>query len=94
MAVALLASACAGPKGEPAPGEGSCADVFADGVEVTAELGDVGCEQENGRTLLPLWFTLECSDGRTLAYNEFGWGYLGSQWTTGDHSAAEAACRG
>lgn len=60
-----------------------CLDLFADGVTTDPDAFDVTCSAEiAGATSLaafPLQIE-ECSDGRQLAHNAIGWGYVGEPW--------------
>ena len=49
-------------------------------TEVAVEAATSGCLHEEGQLTTYETMSLECSDGRTLVWNEAGWGYDGSTW--------------
>lgn len=70
-----------------------CTEVFADGATTSKELTDTSCLDEDGDETLMGTATLDCEDGRTLRYNNEGWGYDGEPWhrhAAGEETAPEA----
>ena len=60
-----------------------CGEVFADGADVDQALeeGDaVGCVDDDGELLLVGNASDACTDGRSLFWNDEGWGYGGETW--------------
>lgn len=61
----------------------TCDELFGEGVTLREDAFDIACTTEDdpegtfyGAT------TVDCADGRTLAYMELGWGYVGAEWHT------------
>jgi hypothetical protein len=56
-----------------------CEKVYADGVvfDSADELAATYCDRGDGGAYLPGSATEQCDDGRTLFWNDEGWGYLG-----------------
>jgi hypothetical protein len=77
-----------------------CAELFAEGARTDASSEAVRegvyCTN-NGTEQLVRSTVSECTDGRTVVSNEWGWGFDGEGWhaVTGDvGAAADAACTG
>jgi len=65
--------------------DNSCSSIFRTGAKVDA-LNEVDtCRNDDGLTFVFLEST-DCTDGRSLLSNEFGWGYRGGTWTAGRES--------
>jgi hypothetical protein len=58
-----------------------CAEVYAEGAVLkTAEEASTMCDR-NGEAYIPAAATTTCTDGRTLFWNDEGWGYIGGRFT-------------
>jgi hypothetical protein len=67
------------PSGE---GEATCDVMFEEGrptEDVVADYDAAPCTID-GEVVVSLMAGQECSDGRTLHFNELGWGYTGGEW--------------
>lgn len=73
MAVVLLLTSCGGGE-EALP---SCTELFSGVVEA----GEDGPCDDQGESMVVGMATIDCADGRTLAWNDYGWGYLGEEWS-------------
>lgn len=82
-----------------------CAEVWAEGADAdeALEVGDdIGCVDEDGELLVVGNAFDECEDGRTLYWNDQGWGYGGETWHRHDRADGQlvppddetAACAG
>lgn len=70
---------------------GPCSEVFAPGVTIGTEDDlDDGCMQ-GGTLYFPGPSIHECSDGRSLMWNEFGWGYIEGPFRTHAPGAEKVA---
>jgi hypothetical protein len=78
---ALALGACSGSTdavSSLAEGRPECQELA--GHEITRAIADAGCVIAADK--LVSFFTVEtCTDGRQLAYNHFGWGFIGSALT-------------
>ena len=78
LPVVFLVGGCGGSdtgSGLEAPGLKRCSEVYAEGVVFKTEVDlRVMCDH-NGEDVLPAT-TTTCTDGRTLYWNDEGWGYL------------------
>jgi hypothetical protein len=102
LALATATAACGGSASKsggatptvtttkPAVSVPSCADVVSGAEPVTQAVLDQPCEERGETQYLGTAF-YECSDGRTLAWNDYGWGYLGEPWTAHGDGAEKVA---
>jgi hypothetical protein len=66
------------------PAAPKCAEVLAEGAPIpTLKTLSAACTDEAGSTHVYGAASLTCLDGRVLAWNERGWGYVGSTFHTG-----------
>jgi hypothetical protein len=73
-----------------------CAEVYGEGVVFKTKADLAVCDQGGGHLFLPGSSTHECRDGRTLFWNDEGWGYLGGPFhrhAAGAEKVAPAAVR-
>ncbi len=83
----LVAVGCSGEGGETPSASSvaptdlpACEEVYVDGVEISNDTFGLACVQ--GEDLVsPRPVRLECSDGRTLVFNDLAWGYDGEPMT-------------
>lgn len=83
LATFVLSGCGGGSDGDDGGGDAAgsvqaCAKVYADGVVFKSkdELEAAFCDRD-GENYLPGSAFEECGDGRTLFWNDEGWGYLG-----------------
>ena len=87
-ALALLVAVGCGSDGSSTPSASSvapndmpaCEEVYAQGVEIDNENFGLACVK--GEDLIsPRPVRIECTDGRTLLFNDLAWGYFGEGMT-------------
>lgn len=72
----------------PDPNEADpCVDIYAEGATTSEDMWAAPCSDDAGELHLAAASVTECTDGRSLAYNDEGWGYLGEPW----HNHADGA---
>lgn len=82
VVMVLLAAAC-GDGGDPPEVRGvQCSVAYAEGAATARAIkaSDEGCIDEDGTLLFSGSAFYECTDGRTLYWNDQGWGYSGDTW--------------
>jgi hypothetical protein len=67
-----------GARSSLAEGRPECQDLA--GHEITRAIADTGCVIASDK-FVSLFTVEECTDARQLAYNHFGWGFIGSELT-------------
>jgi hypothetical protein len=88
VALALLVAAgCSGDGGSTpsassvAPNDmPACEEVYAEGAEINNENFGLACVKDED-LVSPRPVRLECTDGRTLMFNDLAWGYYGEGMT-------------
>lgn len=68
----------------------ACTDAFGGSSPVTREVLDGPCD-DNGELVYAGAAFYDCADGRTLAWNDYGWGYVGENWTGHEAGAEQVA---
>lgn len=80
LAVAVAAVVLAGCGGDD-DGGSTCDEVFAAGQMTTKEFEEgADCLDPEGDPTIVLSATIDCDDGRTLLWNDYGAGFIGEAW--------------
>lgn len=58
-----------------------CDELMAEGAEVATIEATDSCKDEAGDLTFLMTFSETCKNGKTLVYNDSGWGYKGEKWT-------------
>jgi hypothetical protein len=67
-----------------------CAELYAEGEVTTAEHAESGC-MEDGSLHVGGVAVHECTDGRTLLWSDWGWGFVGEPWSAHAAGAEQVA---
>lgn len=68
----------------------ACAEVYAEGEVTTAEHVESGC-MDDGSLHVGGVAVHECTDGRTLLWADWGWGFVGEPWSPHEPGAEQVA---
>ena len=86
LAALAVAAGCSGTDASPVASSSvppqdlpACADIYKEGAKVESRFG-IACIRDD-ELVSPQPVKLECSDGRSLYYNDLAWGFLGDVMT-------------
>lgn len=92
IVVVLTVAACGSDDGDSAPATTESIEDFEEGLAgapdcaelvglPTQQIADAGgCVQDDGELLILGFASYDCTDGRTLLWNDEGWGYDDGDW--------------
>lgn len=89
LALALMAAVLAGC-GDDGDELMACSEMWGGAVVIEEGSNDQPCDDDGELTFVGNAI-FDCSDGRTLAWNDYGWGYYGEAWTAHEEGAERTA---